>query len=447
MAITWTLGTTEDGLVIQVTAVQNGADVDFTVEVLEGSAHINALYWSDGDDAGGESSYSGFTNTDGTLVRSEHSVNMNGTGVVWDGGHLISLPGLRGNEPQGVGDDPISFTLEGVTIADFETLGVRATSTSTEEGSIKWFALGEEVEVVPEEESGEQEEQPLQEEAEAQLTFFPTQGGNSLNHVGFFSVTSSEETFSFESSAVDSLNEPVPDAGIAVDSESGNLSFGNGINAVDPGTYKVTVTATGSEGAIVTSTFTVLLGDKAGNPGNAAPDGSADTMPEVLYVLDDTGLNILLGMNGNDSLAGSDGVDYILGGNHDDTIDAGAGNDVIWGGNGADGITGGAGDDLFAFLQAGESAPGKSDTILDWADGADRIHLALIDANPANAGDDAFAWGGENSDVVANSITWHYDGETDTTIVQGDTDGDDATAEIQIVLLGNHILADSDFVL
>lgn len=445
MATTWTLGTTEDGLVIQVTAEQVGADVEFTVEVLEGSAHVNALYWADGDETGGESSYSGFSNTDGTLVRSEHSVNMNGTGVVWDGGNLISLPGLRGEEPLGAGDDPLSFTVAGVTIADFATLGVRATSTSTEDGSIKWFAQGEEVEVVPlEEETVEQEEQ---DGTEPQLTFFPIHGGNSLNHVGSFSVTGSEETFTFEGSAVDSSSNPVPESGIGVDPASGELSFGNGHNAVDPGTYKVTVTATGSEDTVVTNTFTVLLGDKAGNPHNPPPEGSADTMPEVLYVLDDTGLNILLGMNGEDSMTGSAGVDYMLGGNHDDVIDGGAGNDVIWGGNGADSITGGAGDDLFAYLQAGESGPGHSDTISDWGDGADMIHLALIDANTADDDDNAFSWGGENTSVVANSITWHYDGGTDTTVIQGDVDGDTGAAELEIVLLGNHTLADTGFVL
>ena len=61
--------------------------------------------------------------------------------------------------------------------------------------------------------------------------------------------------------------------------------------------------------------------------------------------------------------------------------------------------------------------------------------------------DGAFSWGGENASVVANSITWHHDGTTDTTIVQGDTDGNDATAELRIVLLGNHALRESDFVL
>jgi Ca2+-binding RTX toxin-like protein len=110
-------------------------------------------------------------------------------------------------------------------------------------------------------------------------------------------------------------------------------------------------------------------------------------------------------------------------GNHNDTIDAGGGNDVIWGGNGADSLTGGAGDDLFAFLRAGESAPGRPDTISDWGDGADCIFLALIDASTVDGVDNAFSWGGENTSVVVNSVTWYYDGATDTTIVQGDTDG------------------------
>ena len=133
---TWTFetGTGTGYLQIQVTAEETADGVNFLIEVLDGQANINALYWSNADqDKDADGIYEGFTNDDGTLTKQESSLNMNGTFVVWDGGYSISLPGLKG----GTAGDHYEFLVEGLSVDILETIGIRATSTNTSGGSIK----------------------------------------------------------------------------------------------------------------------------------------------------------------------------------------------------------------------------------------------------------------------------------------------------------------------
>ena len=141
-------GSDASGLCFTIDAVANGSGgTNFTVHVLTGSLNLNAVYWSDGD-----------STKEGTLIdftgaKSENSLNMNGANVVWnddgtstiakevyDGGIKLSDAGL------GHGTDTYltangtdySFTVANLDLSLFATIGVRATSTSTAEGSIKW---------------------------------------------------------------------------------------------------------------------------------------------------------------------------------------------------------------------------------------------------------------------------------------------------------------------
>jgi len=57
--------------------------------------------------------------------------------------------------------------------------------------------------------------------------------------------------------------------------------------------------------------------------------------------------------------------------------------------------------------------------------------LSLIDANAALSGSQAFLFGGNNSNVVANGVTWFESGGN--IIVQADFNGN-ATADVQILL-------------
>jgi VCBS repeat-containing protein len=137
---TWEFGAEGSGL--HFTIAYNEADGTFTVTSLEGSFDLNALWFSDGN-----------TTSDGyTLVKSDSSLNMNGSNtiweddgtatsekIIWDDYAKLSSPGL-GTE----GEDKDSFIsagetatfsladfgLEGFDPATYGTLGVRATSVN-----------------------------------------------------------------------------------------------------------------------------------------------------------------------------------------------------------------------------------------------------------------------------------------------------------------------------
>src|SRR5687768_18016987 len=143
----WSYGAEGTGLHFTITYDPAG-EGSFTVTSLEGSFDLNAL-WFSGDTIEGDT----------TLVKSDSSLNMNGSNtvwdddgnatsekIVWDDYAKISSTGL-GSE----GEDKASFVSEGESItltldqlglsADFDamttTLGVRATSVNGGD-SIKW---------------------------------------------------------------------------------------------------------------------------------------------------------------------------------------------------------------------------------------------------------------------------------------------------------------------
>jgi len=118
----------------------------------------------------------------------------------------------------------------------------------------------------------------------------------------------------------------------------------------------------------------------------------------------DDGNDNLQGNKGADTLDGGNGADVIHGGADNDSLLGGAGNDwlygdngndVIAGGNGYDQLWGGAGNDTFSFgvgeadnLQIHTAATaanhGMVDTINDFEDGKDIIHLTFAPAADAN---------------------------------------------------------------
>ena len=85
------------------------------------------------------------------------------------------------------------------------------------------------------------------------------------------------------------------------------------------------------------------------------------------------------------------------------------------------------------------------DTIVDFIQGEDVIDFSSIDANTSLRGDQAFAFGGGNTTVVTNGVTWFESGGN--TVVQADVNGD-ANADLQMILAGvSHNLAATDFIL
>jgi Ca2+-binding RTX toxin-like protein len=140
--------------------------------------------------------------------------------------------------------------------------------------------------------------------------------------------------------------------------------------------------------------------------------------------------------SGNNTLAGLAG---------DDLLDGGAGNDTLVGGLGADIMNGGAGADRFVYSAFTDSTPAAFDIIQGFVHGTDIIDIAGIDANTAKKGDQAFSFAGQNSAVVANSVTWYESGGN--TFVQADVNGN-TTADLRIELTGiNFNLSASDFLL
>ena len=91
------------------------------------------------------------------------------------------------------------------------------------------------------------------------------------------------------------------------------------------------------------------------------------------------------------------------------------------------------------------STPSASDLITDFVSGSDTIDFSTIDANTSKGGNQAFAFGGQNANVVAHSVTWVE--SSGNTIVQADANGD-TTADLHVVLVGINLnLHATDFIL
>ncbi|TGT77786.1 immunoglobulin-like domain-containing protein [Mesorhizobium sp. M2E.F.Ca.ET.166.01.1.1] len=115
----------QNGFVLSVQAVDMGnGQTQFFIKSSQGQGDLNAIWWSDGD-----------STVDGsiTLSKSDSSLNMNGTGIVWDGYDYLSSAGLGK-----LGEAKSTFITQGetltyianVSLADVSTLGIRATSVN-----------------------------------------------------------------------------------------------------------------------------------------------------------------------------------------------------------------------------------------------------------------------------------------------------------------------------
>ncbi|WP_088347611.1 MULTISPECIES: M10 family metallopeptidase [Rhodomicrobium] len=149
----------------------------------------------------------------------------------------------------------------------------------------------------------------------------------------------------------------------------------------------------------------------------------------------------LYGSGFDDSLRGDDYANVLYGAGGTDILYARGGNDFLIGGEGADALFGNAGADVFLYIAAGDSQAGAADTIWDFAQGADKIDLRLIDAD-ANAGSDqAFSFiSGAAFSGTAGEL--HFAGG----VLAGDIDGDSA-ADFQINILNIAMLHASDILL
>jgi Ca2+-binding RTX toxin-like protein len=197
-----------------------------------------------------------------------------------------------------------------------------------------------------------------------------------------------------------------------------------------------------------------------GNGGNNVLAGGAG-IDTISYEHAASGVTVSLAINpaqntggaGTDdlldfeNLTGSASGDVLTGSSGANVLSGLAGNDTLNGGGGADTLNGGAGIDKFLFTATADSSPSAPDLIIDFVHGVDIIDFSAIDANISSnaSGNQAFSFGGQNSNVAANSVTWFE--SSGNTIVQADVDAN-TTAEFTVVLTGvNHNLTASDFIL
>lgn len=132
----------ENGLSYTVTLTQApDGTVSAMITVNSGHMDVNAVYWGDSDHSGPSASLGGPLNMNGG------GSQYDGERVQWDGAQALSRPGL-GREganketylTEGQSLGPI--TLDGVSSLDeIDFFGIRATSTSTPEGSIKGVSV------------------------------------------------------------------------------------------------------------------------------------------------------------------------------------------------------------------------------------------------------------------------------------------------------------------
>ncbi len=170
-----------------------------------------------------------------------------------------------------------------------------------------------------------------------------------------------------------------------------------------------------------------------GNIGNDVLNGLAglDTLNGG------AGNDTLNGGDGNDLLNGEAGNDSLLGGAGEDQLDGGDGADILIGGAGADRLRGGAGADRFVLTAAADSGTSNAtrDVILDFTVGTDKIDLSQIDANPNQGGTQTFAWIADAAAFTARGqLRYRVDLANNQVIIEGNTDGNNATAEFSIAI-------------
>jgi hypothetical protein len=139
-----------DGLSFEVELTQRAdGTIEARITVLDGHADFNAIYWGDDVDDGSGVAFSG---RDSSLnMNGAGSVDENGDPVDWDAALKLSSPGLGNlgfDKPTYLeaGDSAIFELPAGTSLDNIDVLGLRATSTSTPEGSIKCVLGAEEPE-------------------------------------------------------------------------------------------------------------------------------------------------------------------------------------------------------------------------------------------------------------------------------------------------------------
>ncbi|RGD90453.1 type I secretion C-terminal target domain-containing protein [Acinetobacter sp. SWAC57] len=212
----------------------------------------------------------------------------------------------------------------------------------------------------------------------ANATFIPNPNGSGYIYGQTLTITTSDPE-----AAAQKFNELLGSVNVATSALGGLAQTG-----VAP---TFTIKATDSSNATDTSTHSNLisadvLGGLLGS--NNESKGAIITGTVGANIINQSGATDsvrIYGLDGNDTITGSNFADIIRGGAGIDTINAGAGNDIIIGGKGDDILTGGLGRDVFKWESGdqGTIATPARDTITDFdirsvAQGGDALDLSSL---------------------------------------------------------------------
>ncbi|MDX2288479.1 MAG: M10 family metallopeptidase C-terminal domain-containing protein [Hyphomicrobiaceae bacterium] len=167
--------------------------------------------------------------------------------------------------------------------------------------------------------------------------------------------------------------------------------------------------------------------------------------PGLDRLFGDGGDDVIFGGSDNDVAMGGDGNDRLFGEAGNDTLRGDAGADWLTGGLGRDVLYGGSGRDRYDYNAPSESRGTSRDLIADFQRRLDDIDVSSVDANTTVAGNQRFAFIGDNpfsgvagqlrADVVGGMVR-----------VTGDLNGD-ARADFTIDVAGSAPLVAGDFFL
>lgn len=162
--------------------------------------------------------------------------------------------------------------------------------------------------------------------------------------------------------------------------------------------------------------------------GTADLDGYGNAAPEVL--VGNAGANLLSGGWGEDRIVGKGGDDVIIGGPRPDELVGDGGRDTF----------------VYADVTDSRAGPEARDFINGFIHGIDRIDLSLMDADPDQAGDQAFTFLGTRGFTGAGAELNYASYGGNWNIVSADLDGD-REAEFQIFVNLTHWMTGTDFIL
>ena len=212
--------------------------------------------------------------------------------------------------------------------------------------------------------------------------------------------------------------------------------------STDPISLNIPIELVDSDGDALAS----VLGLTFTRSGEGIQNHSADLVGDPHTYSSTLANPHIIGSDFADTLTGDTSINVLFGNDGNDIISGAAGNDVLIGGAGKDTMIGGSEADVYKFNSLGDSGNtiALADVINGW-DASDKIDFTAIDADINSAGDQAFAFAGNNPGTVNNSITWTEDGVN--TNVSVDTNGA-AGAEMMVVLTGIGLnLNEADFIL